>query len=272
MLKRRETYHGVFVYNIRLINEQVGLVLKKNVSEQSDSNQSVPQHIAIIMDGNGRWAQARGKKRVMGHKAGMERAREMAEVCGELGVKYLTLFAFSSENWNRPKDEVSFLMELFATSLKNESKKLNKNNVKLTIVGDKDAFDSRLRKAIDKAETLTEDNDGLYLQIAANYGGRWDIVQAAQTLAAKGQEITEEALQSELMTADGSEPDLLIRTGGEQRISNFLLWQAAYSELYFSDRLWPDFNGDALKEAIADFNQRQRRFGKTGEQVATESP
>ncbi|MBV34337.1 MAG: di-trans,poly-cis-decaprenylcistransferase [Rickettsiales bacterium] len=235
------------------------------------ANSKVPQHIAIIMDGNGRWAQARGKKRVFGHKAGMERAREMAEVCGELGVKYLTLFAFSSENWNRPKDEVSFLMELFATSLKNESKKLHKNNVKLMVIGDKDGFDRRLRKAIEKAEALTQDNDGLYLQIAANYGGRWDIVQAAQALAEQGAEITEESLQSKLVTADGVDPDLLIRTGGEQRISNFLMWQAAYAELYFSDALWPDFDGKALKAAIEDFNRRQRRFGKTGEQVATAS-
>jgi undecaprenyl diphosphate synthase len=236
---------------------------------QQVSEKSIPQHIAIIMDGNGRWAQARGKKRVFGHKAGMERAREMAEVCGEIGVKYLTLFAFSSENWKRPKDEVSFLMELFATSLKNESKKLNKNNVKLTVVGDKDGFDKTLRKAIDKAEALTQDNDGLYLQIAANYGGRWDMVQAAKKLAEAGEEITEEGIQSQLVTADGPEPDLLIRTGGEQRISNFLLWQAAYSELYFSDTLWPDFDGSELKKAIASFNQRQRRFGQTGEQVTT---
>jgi undecaprenyl diphosphate synthase len=236
---------------------------------QQVSEKTIPQHIAIIMDGNGRWAQARGKKRVFGHKAGMERAREMAEVCGEIGVKYLTLFAFSSENWKRPKDEVSFLMELFATSLKNESKKLNKNNVKLTVVGDKDGFDKTLRKAIDKAEALTQDNDGLYLQIAANYGGRWDMVQAAKKLAEAGEEITEEGIQSQLVTADGPEPDLLIRTGGEQRISNFLLWQAAYSELYFSDTLWPDFDGSELKKAIQSFNQRQRRFGQTGEQVTT---
>lgn len=240
-----------------------------NKTQRSTSLDKVPQHIAIIMDGNGRWAQARGKKRVFGHKAGMERAREMAEVCGDLGVKYLTLFAFSSENWNRPKDEVSFLMDLFATSLKNESKKLHKNNVKLTIVGDKDGFDVKLRKAIDKAEALTQDNDGLYLQIAANYGGRWDMVQAAKALAEQGEAITESSIQEHLVTGTGPDPDLLIRTGGEQRISNFLLWQAAYSELYFSDALWPDFDGDALKAAIENFNQRQRRFGKTGDQVAT---
>ena len=225
-------------------------------------------HIAIIMDGNGRWAQKQGKKRVFGHKAGMERAREMAETCGELGIRYLTLFAFSSENWNRPKDEVSFLMDLFATSLKNESKKLHKNNVKLTVIGDKLGFDKRLQQAINQAEQLTKDNDGLNLQIAANYGGRWDIAQAASELAKQGiTEISEAMLSQQMVTGDGPDPDLLIRTGGEQRISNFLLWQAAYSELYFSDLLWPDFDGDALQQAIADFNQRQRRFGKTGEQV-----
>ncbi|NVK22766.1 MAG: isoprenyl transferase [Kangiellaceae bacterium] len=229
----------------------------------------IPPHIAIIMDGNGRWAQKRGKKRVFGHKAGMERAREMAETCGELGVKYLTLFAFSSENWKRPQEEVSFLMDLFATSLKNESKKLHKNNVKLTVIGDKLGFDKRLQKAIDNAEQLTRDNDGLNLQIAANYGGRWDIAQAASKLAQQGvTEITEDLLGQQLITADGPEADLLIRTGGEQRISNFLLWQAAYSELYFSDLLWPDFDAQALKQAIDDFNRRQRRFGQTGEQVS----
>ncbi len=227
------------------------------------------QHIAIIMDGNGRWAQKRGKKRVMGHKAGMERAREMAEYCGEQGIKVLTLFAFSSENWKRPQDEVSFLMDLFATSLKNESKKLHKNNVKLTIIGDKSGFDKRLQKAIDKAEDLTKGNDGLLLQIAANYGGRWDVAQAATQLAQAGvTEITEEMLSEHLVTAGIAEPDLMIRTGGEQRISNFLLWQTAYSELYFSNALWPDFDGAELQIAIDDFAKRQRRFGQTGEQIS----
>lgn len=227
------------------------------------------QHIAIIMDGNGRWAQKRGKKRVMGHKAGMERAREMAEYCGEQGIKVLTLFAFSSENWKRPLEEVSFLMDLFATSLKNESKKLHKNNVKLTIIGDKSGFDKRLQKAIDKAEDLTKDNDGLLLQIAANYGGRWDVAQAASKLAQAGiTEITEELISEQLVTANIAEPDLMIRTGGEQRISNFLLWQTAYSELYFSDALWPDFDSAELQKAIDDFAGRQRRFGQTGEQIA----
>lgn len=235
--------------------------------KQKAITDKLPQHIAIIMDGNGRWAQARGKKRVFGHKAGMERAREMAEACGELGVKYLTLFAFSSENWNRPPEEVSFLMDLFATSLKNESKKLNKNNVQLKVIGDKEGFDKGLQKAIDKAEALTADNDGLVLNIAANYGGRWDILQAGQKLLNSSQEVTEENLSKFLATGDAPEPDLLIRTGGEKRISNFLLWQAAYSELYFSDALWPDFDSEHLKLALADYAQRQRRFGKTGEQV-----
>lgn len=235
--------------------------------KQKATTDKLPQHIAIIMDGNGRWAQARGKKRVFGHKAGMERAREMAETCGELGVKYLTLFAFSSENWNRPPEEVSFLMDLFATSLKNESKKLNKNNVQLKVIGDKDGFDKGLQKAIDKAEALTADNDGLVLNIAANYGGRWDILQAGQKLLNSDQEVTEDNLSKLLATGEAPEPDLLIRTGGEKRISNFLLWQAAYSELYFSDALWPDFDSEHLKLALADYAQRQRRFGKTGEQV-----
>ncbi|NVJ65131.1 MAG: isoprenyl transferase [Gammaproteobacteria bacterium] len=226
------------------------------------------QHIAIIMDGNGRWAQKRGKKRVMGHKAGMERAREMAEYCGEQGIKVLTLFAFSSENWKRPIEEVSFLMDLFATSLKNESKKLHKNNVKLTIIGDKSGFDKRLQKAIDKAEDLTKDNDGLLLQIAANYGGRWDVAQAATKLAQAGvTEITEELISEHIVTANIAEPDLMIRTGGEQRVSNFLLWQTAYSELYFSDELWPDFDSTELQAAIDDFAKRQRRFGQTSEQI-----
>ncbi|MCW8855890.1 MAG: isoprenyl transferase [Kangiella sp.] len=236
-------------------------------NNQSATINKLPQHIAIIMDGNGRWAQARGKKRVLGHKAGMERAREMAETCGELGVKFLTLFAFSSENWNRPPEEVSFLMDLFATSLKNESKKLNKNNVQLKVIGDKAGFNKGLQKAIDKAEDLTAKNDGLILNIAANYGGRWDILQASQQLLSSGEELSEANLAKHLATGISADPDLLIRTGGEKRISNFLLWQAAYSELYFSDVLWPDFDREQLQLALADYAQRQRRFGKTGEQV-----
>ncbi len=227
----------------------------------------IPHHVAIIMDGNGRWARQRGKKRVMGHKAGMERARGVAEYCSEQGVKVLTLFAFSSENWQRPQEEVSFLMDLFATSLNNESKKLHKNNVRLRIIGDHGRFDPALRQAIDKAEALTGDNDGLTLLIAANYGGRWDILQAARRLAEAGKEMTEASLAGQLTTSGCPEPDLVIRTGGEMRISNFLLWQSAYSELYFAEELWPDFDEDAMARALGEFARRERRFGKTGEQL-----
>lgn len=236
-----------------------------------------PRHIAIIMDGNGRWAKARGKKRVQGHKAGMDRAREMVQTCGALGIDVLTLFAFSSENWNRPKDEVGFLMNLFVTGLTKESKSLNKNNVQLRVIGDISRFDDKLQKAIREAELLTQNNDGIVLQIAANYGGQWDIVQAANSVIEKKlsdnttPKLTAEELQAHLLGNDLPLPDLLIRTGGEQRISNFLLWQCAYSELYFSPLLWPDFDEQALKDAVSDFATRQRRFGKTGEQIEQEA-
>lgn len=241
--------------------------------EQSDSKR-IPEHIAIIMDGNGRWAQRQGKKRVQGHKAGMDRAREMVEACGAMGVKVLTLFAFSSENWNRPADEVGFLMNLFVTGLTKESKTLHKNNVQLRVIGDTSRFDPKLQKAIAQAEQLTAENDGIILQIAANYGGRWDMIQAVnRAMAAKADdsELSEEDIGQYLMGADLPEPDLMIRTGGEIRISNFLLWQCAYTELYFSPKLWPDFDTSALKEAVAEFGCRQRRFGKTGEQVSSEA-
>lgn len=241
--------------------------------EHSDSKR-IPEHIAIIMDGNGRWAQRQGKKRVQGHKAGMDRAREMVEACGAMGVKVLTLFAFSSENWNRPADEVGFLMNLFVTGLTKESKTLHKNNVQLRVIGDTTRFDPKLQKAIAQAEQLTAENDGIILQIAANYGGRWDMIQAVnRALATKSDdsELNEEEIGQYLMGADLPEPDLMIRTGGEIRISNFLLWQCAYSELYFSPMLWPDFDTSALKEAVAEFGRRQRRFGKTGEQVSSEA-
>nr|WP_144391651.1 polyprenyl diphosphate synthase [Pleionea sediminis] len=236
--------------------------------------QTKPRHIAIIMDGNGRWAKTRGKKRVQGHKEGMERAREMVQTCGALGIEALTLFAFSSENWNRPQDEVGFLMNLFVTGLTKESKSLHKNNVQLRVIGDVSRFDKKLQKAIFEAEKLTSSNDGIVLQIAANYGGQWDILQAASKAANESfqngngmVELTSSDIEAKLTGADIPHPDLLIRTGGEQRISNFLLWQCAYSELYFSPLLWPDFDSEALKEAVSEFGQRQRRFGKTGEQV-----
>jgi undecaprenyl diphosphate synthase len=242
------------------------------MTDQAQSQIITPQHIAIIMDGNGRWAQQRGKKRVQGHKAGMERAREMVQTCGALGVKALTLFAFSSENWRRPKDEVGFLMNLFITGLTNESKSLHKNNVQLRVIGDVSMFEPKLQKAIENAETLTKNNDGIVLQIAANYGGQWDIVNAVNNILVEQpdtQQVTAEQLSNKLTGADLPDPDLLIRTGGETRISNFLLWQCAYSELYFSSQLWPDFDSEALKEAVNDFALRQRRFGKTGEQISS---
>lgn len=235
---------------------------------------SIPQHIGIIMDGNGRWAQARGKKRTSGHKVGVERAREIVESAGRLGVKALTLFAFSSENWQRPEEEVSFLMELFVIALKREVKMLNKHGVKLRFLGNIGEFNKKLQQSIKKAESLTENNDKLLLNIAANYGGRWDICQAVNQLVenqADKSPLTEEDIESHLVTKEMPPLDLLIRTGGEIRISNFLIWQAAYAELYFCETLWPDFDTKALELAVEDFGQRQRRYGKTGEQVEENS-
>ncbi|WP_158970788.1 polyprenyl diphosphate synthase [Paraglaciecola sp. L3A3] len=235
----------------------------------------VPEHVAIIMDGNGRWAKEKGKIRTFGHKAGVKAVRAAVSYALKSKVKALTLFAFSSENWNRPVDEVGVLMELFKLVLGSEVKKLHKNNVKLRVIGDTSRFDSKLIKKVHDAEELTKNNTGLTLNIAANYGGRWDIVNAAKTLADKVKsgelttaEITEELFTEQTCAADLPVVDLLIRTGGEQRISNFLLWQLAYAELYFSDIYWPDFNEQTFQDAVNDFNHRQRRFGKTGEQVS----
>ncbi|KPH60988.1 UDP pyrophosphate synthase [Pseudoalteromonas porphyrae] len=238
------------------------------------SQQCLPKHVAIIMDGNGRWAQAKNKPRVYGHKKGVDAVRQSVQFCAKLGVQSLTLFAFSSENWRRPDDEVSTLMELFLFVLSKEVKKLHKNNVKLTIIGDLSRFSDTLRKKVDAAHQLTVDNTGLQLNIAANYGGRWDIANAAKQLGkqvAAGEldpnDITEEHLASQMSMQDQVEPDLLIRTGGDLRISNFLLWQVAYAELYFTDTLWPDFNEAAFADAIACYVARERRFGCTGEQI-----
>ncbi|KID57645.1 UDP pyrophosphate synthase [Pseudoalteromonas luteoviolacea] len=238
------------------------------------SQQSLPKHVAIIMDGNGRWAQARKRPRAYGHKKGVDSVRSAVQFCSKLSIESLTLFAFSSENWRRPEDEVSTLMELFLFVLSKEVKKLHKNNVKLNIIGDISKFPTSLQDKVHDAHALTGQNTGLQLNIAANYGGRWDIVNAAQTLAEKIQsgelgvtDITEDALTNNMSMADQSPLDLLIRTGGDYRISNFLLWQAAYAELYFTETLWPDFNEEAFSEAIACYISRERRFGCTGEQI-----
>ena len=231
---------------------------------------AIPRHVAIIMDGNGRWAKKRLLPRVAGHQQGVERVRDVVQACIERGVEYLTLFAFSSENWRRPKDEVSKLMELFVYALEREVGKLHKNGICLKVVGDLAQFNPRLQELIREGEMLTATNSRLTLTVAANYGGRWDILNAANAWLKthpEGGEIDEAGLAEHLSTAYAPEPDLFIRTGGEQRISNFLLWQCAYTELYFTDTLWPDFNGQSLDEAIAWYQQRERRFGRTSEQL-----
>ncbi|MFH7586094.1 polyprenyl diphosphate synthase [Oceanimonas sp. AH20CE76] len=234
----------------------------------------LPRHVAIIMDGNGRWAEQRGKFRVSGHKAGVKSVRAAVTFGYKLGLDALTLFAFSSENWRRPEEEVSALMSLFIAVLGSEVRKLHHNNIRLRIIGDRSAFAPHLQRKIDDAERLTANNTGLTLNIAANYGGRWDITQAARLLAEqvaggelKAEDITEEQLDKHIQMAELAPVDLLIRTGGEQRISNFLLWQLAYAEFYFTPVLWPDFGEDAFSEAIAAFVSRERRFGCTGAQI-----
>lgn len=238
------------------------------------SDALVPTHVAIIMDGNGRWAKQRKLPRTAGHRQGVKATQEIIKASGEAGVKILTLFAFSSENWQRPKNEVSALMDLFMQSLKNEVNNLAENGVRLKFLGDKDAFSKKLSQQIQHAEELTASNDKLLLNIAANYGGKWDILQAAKKIIQDMQlgelqidEIDENTLEKELATQDLPAPDLFIRTGGEQRISNFLLWQLAYTELYFCDVLWPEFDKNELEKAFENYRQRQRRFGRTQEQV-----
>ena len=235
---------------------------------------NAPRHVAIIMDGNGRWARKRHLPRVAGHRVGLEAVRKTITACVERGVEVLTLFAFSSENWRRPKEEVGLLMKLFMTALDKEVKKLHQNGVRLRVIGELSAFPEALQQRIHDAEALTATNTTLTLVIAANYGGRWDITQAARRLAAQvergelaSEDITEEALSRQLCLVDLPEPDLFIRTGGEERVSNFLLWHLAYTEFYFTDILWPAFNADTLQLAFDSFAGRQRRFGRTGEQV-----
>jgi len=230
----------------------------------------MPKHIAIIMDGNGRWATKRFLPRVAGHVKGVDAVRGIVEACIKRDIQFLTLFAFSSENWRRPADEVSLLMRLFVTALEKEVKKMHDNNIRLKIVGDLSRFDLPLQQAIQQAQELTAANTRLTVTICANYGGRWDIVQAVNKLTSSGQsptDVTEEMLESQLAMAYAPEPDLFIRTGGETRISNFLLWQLAYTELFFTDTFWPDFNGKSLDEAIASYQSRERRFGRTSAQL-----
>lgn len=235
---------------------------------------SVPAHVAIVMDGNGRWARARGKNRSAGHRAGVVAARDIVRASAERGVQYLTLFAFSSENWKRPAREVSLLMKLFVEALQREVRELHRNDVRLRFIGDRSSLNAALQRQMAEGESTTAGNRGLQLNIAVAYGGRWDLVQAARSLArdaAAGriepEAINETTFAASLSLGDVPSPDLFIRTGGESRVSNFLLWHLAYSELYFSDLCWPDFTPDALDDALASFAGRDRRFGQTGEQL-----
>ncbi|MFZ2450440.1 MAG: isoprenyl transferase [Methylovulum miyakonense] len=237
-----------------------------------------PRHIAIIMDGNGRWAQKRFMPRAFGHQAGVKAVRKIVEYCALQKIEVLTLFAFSSENWRRPEDEVSMLMGLFLATLQTEINKLDRNNIRLRFIGDRSAFSESLQSKMAEGEAQTQGNDALTLVIAANYGGRWDMCQACQQILDKmatselpRQAITEELIAQHLSTTDLPEPDLYIRTGGEQRVSNFMLWQLAYTEMYFTPTLWPDFDEQSLEAAIVSFKSRQRRFGHTGEQILNKS-
>jgi undecaprenyl diphosphate synthase len=236
------------------------------------ANRAVPHHIAIVMDGNGRWATKRFLPRVAGHKKGVDALRACVRHCGDVGVKVLTVFAFSSENWNRPADEVSGLMELLALALSREVPQLHHEGVRIHFVGDRSALSEKVRAGLAQAESFTAGNERLVFNVCFNYGGRWDIAQAAAKLAARGEAITEHSLNGAMALAHVPDPDLVIRTGGEQRISNFLLWQAAYSELYFSDKLWPEFDAAAIDAAIADYAGRERRFGRTSEQIQPSKP
>ncbi|MBK9609594.1 MAG: di-trans,poly-cis-decaprenylcistransferase [Betaproteobacteria bacterium] len=231
----------------------------------------VPRHVAIIMDGNGRWAGKRMLPRVAGHKRGVEAVREVIKGCADQGVEFLTLFAFSSENWRRPEDEVTFLMQLFMHALEQEVAKLHQNDIRFKVIGDLSRFEPRLVDLIREGERLTAGNGTCTLTIAANYGGRWDIANAVRAMLAEHPEhaagFDPDALAPYLAMSYAPEPDLFIRTGGEQRISNFLLWQLAYTELYFTDLLWPDFDREALAAAIRSYQQRERRFGRTSEQL-----
>ncbi len=251
------------------------MALFSSSTRQLPDTAVVPRHVAVIMDGNGRWAKKRFLPRVAGHVKGVELVREMVRACLERGIQYLTLFAFSSENWRRPQEEVSLLMQLFVKALEQEVEKLDRNGVRLRVIGDLSRFEPRLQELIRQAEAKTAANTRLNLSIAANYGGRWDIMQATNRMLAAQPEKRggweESDLEPHLAMSFAPEPDLFIRTGGEERISNFLLWQLAYTELYFTPMLWPDFNTVEFDKAIVSFQQRERRFGRTSEQL-TEKP
>jgi undecaprenyl diphosphate synthase len=240
-------------------------------TQEVPAHDDVPRHVAIIMDGNGRWAKRQHLPRIAGHRRGVESVRATVRSCAERGIGFLTLFAFSSENWRRPAEEVALLMQLFQVALTSEVEKLHRNGVRLRVVGDTRRFDANIRRAIEQGERLTAGNKGLTLTIAANYGGRWDILQALTKLAREKKNsldhVDETELAPYLAMSYAPEPDLFIRTGGEQRISNFLLWQLAYSELYFTETLWPDFDAAALDLAITSYRSRERRFGRTSEQL-----
>jgi undecaprenyl diphosphate synthase len=234
-------------------------------TQEVPAHGDMPRHVAVIMDGNGRWAKRQHLPRIAGHRRGVEAVRAAVRACAERGIGFLTLFAFSSENWRRPAEEVALLMQLFQVALTNEVEKLHRNGVRLKVVGDTQRFDPGIRRAIEQGERLTAANPGLTLTIAANYGGRWDILQAVNKV--KERPLDEAALARHLAMSYAPEPDLFIRTGGEQRVSNFLLWQLAYTEFYFTETLWPDFDAAALDLAIASYRARERRFGRTSEQL-----
>ncbi len=248
--------------------------MKDKETQTKQAAAELPRHIAIIMDGNGRWARHRSLPRPLGHREGVKAVRRIVEACRKRDIEALTLFAFSSENWRRPKAEVGLLMSLFVRTLKKEVDKLHRNGVRMQFIGDRSAFEPKLQALMDASEQQTRNNAGLTLSIAVNYGGRWDIAEAARKLAAQAvsgeiqvADIDSELLGRSICMANLPEPDLFIRTGGEKRISNFLLWQLAYTELYFTEQLWPDFDAAALDEALVSFAGRQRRFGQTGDQV-----
>jgi undecaprenyl diphosphate synthase len=237
---------------------------------------NIPRHIAVIMDGNGRWAKAKGRMRIFGHQAGVESVRDITEACAQLGVEYLTLYTFSTENWSRPGDEVSALMQILVQSLRKETRRLNENDVRLQAIGQIERFPEVCQNELREAIALTKDNKRLQLNLALSYSGRWDITQAVRKIAERARtgeiepaDIDDAMISSELVTAGIPDPDLIIRTSGEMRISNFLLWQLAYSELYITEAFWPDFRRDELYKAIQSYQKRERRFGKVSEQISS---